>query len=86
MPEGLGYPALTPAVRRKIFANGAPVYGIDPAATLYKIKNDDISRLKAAYLHDPASVPVPHPDEYKGPRTRRAFFALKAREKASGIG
>jgi hypothetical protein len=77
LPPELGYPAITPELRKKIFGlNGAAVYGIDPKATLYKIKEDDVSKLRAAYLDDPRSVPTPHPEEYKGPRTRRQLLAM----------
>lgn len=84
MQEEFGYPALTDEIRRKIFGlNAARVYGVDPSAVRYAIENDDVQRLRAAYLEDPRSVPVPHPSRYEGPRTRREFFALLAREARS---
>lgn len=76
LPPELGYPALTPVVRAKIMGlNGAAVYGIDPKAVRYKIKDDELTKLRTAYLEDSRSVPIPHPDEYKGPRTRRELLA-----------
>src|SRR5690606_4475580 len=85
IPEALraefGYPAITPEVRAKIFGlNGAAVYGVDPSATRYAVADDDVDRLRTAYLHDRRLVPVPDPRLYEGPRTRRAFFAHLARE------
>lgn len=85
IPEALqaefGYPALTPEVRAKILGlNAAAVYGVDPAATRYAVQNDDVDRLRSAYLYDRRLVPVPDPRIYEGPRTRRAFFAHVARE------
>jgi predicted TIM-barrel fold metal-dependent hydrolase len=76
-----GYPAITDEIKRKIFGlNAASVYGVDPTATRYVIANDDVSRLRLSYLDDPRSVPMPDPREYEGPRTRREFLALLARE------
>ena len=74
-------PAITPDVRAKIFGlNGARVYGIDPAATRYAVAEDDVDRLRRAYLYDRRLVPVPDPRWYEGPRTRRAYYAHAARE------
>ena len=58
----------------------AAVYGVDPAATRYSVADDEVDRLRSAYLHDRRLVPVPDPALYEGPRTRRAFFAHLARE------
>lgn len=70
-----GYPALTAALKAKIFGlNAAAVYGVDPHATRCAISEDDIAKHKAE--HDAA------PDQRRGalgPRTRREFLAhLKA--------
>jgi predicted TIM-barrel fold metal-dependent hydrolase len=85
IPEALqaqfGYPAITPELRAKIFGlNGAAAYGVDPAATRYSVADDQVDRLRSAYLYDRRLVPVPDPARYEGPRTRRAFFAHLARE------
>lgn len=81
MQEEFGYPAITPEVRAKIFGlNGARVYGVDPAATRYAVADDDVDRLRSAYLFDRRLVPVPDPRRYEGPRTRSAYFAHVARE------
>jgi predicted TIM-barrel fold metal-dependent hydrolase len=77
MQEAHGYPALTDAVRRRIFGlNAAEVYGIDPAAVRYAIRADDVAKLRLAYRDDPGSVRVPHRHEYLGPRTRREFLLM----------
>jgi hypothetical protein len=76
------YPPITPELRRKIFGlNAAAVYGVDPQAVRYRVSNDDISKLQMAHREDRRSVPMPHPHRYRGPRTRREFFALKAEER-----
>jgi predicted TIM-barrel fold metal-dependent hydrolase len=70
MQAEFGYPAITPEVRAKIFGlNAAAVYGVDPALTRYAISDDDVSRLRTAYLQDPSSVPGVDPRMYEGPRT-----------------
>ena len=75
------YPEITADVRSKIFGlNGAAVYGVDPAATRYAVANDDVDRLRSAFLFDRRLVPVPDPRRYEGPRTRSAYFAHLARE------
>jgi uncharacterized protein len=82
MQAEFGYPAITPEVRAKIFGlNAAAVYGIDPALTRYAISDDDVSRLRAAYLQDPSSAPGVDPRMYEGPRTRREYLAHLARER-----
>jgi uncharacterized protein len=81
MQAEFGYPALTPAIKARIFGlNGAEVYGVDPALVRYAIANDDVERLRAARLDDPRSVPLPDPRRYEGPRTRQQYFALLRRE------
>jgi predicted TIM-barrel fold metal-dependent hydrolase len=81
MQEEFGYPAITPEIKAKIFGlNAASVYGVDPVAVRYAIGNDDVTRLRMAYLDDPRSVPMPDPRTYEGPRTRREFLAFLARE------
>ncbi|HTV17162.1 MAG TPA: amidohydrolase family protein, partial [Polyangiaceae bacterium] len=81
MQAEFGYPAITPEVRAKIFGlNGAAVYGVDPSATRYAVADDDVDRLRSAYLFDRRLVPVPDPRWYEGPRTRSAYFAHVARE------
>ncbi len=82
MQAEFGYPALTTEARARIFGlNAAEVYGVDPAATRYAIANDDVDRLRTAFLQDPSLVPMPDRRHYEGPRTRRAFLALLAKEK-----
>ena len=68
-----GYPALTAAVKRKIFGlNAARVYGLDPASMLQRLGRDRVQRGKAEYLNDP------RPDfSTYGPRTRAEFLAFR---------
>jgi predicted TIM-barrel fold metal-dependent hydrolase len=81
MQSRYGYPPLTDEVRRKIFGlNAARLYGVDPQATRYAVAEDDLSRLRMAYLDDPRSVPTPARGEYEGPRTRREFLTFLKRE------
>ncbi len=81
MQAEFGYPAITPEIRAKIFGlNAAAVYGIDPSLTRYAIVNDDVDRLRTAFLQDPRQVPVPDPRKYEGPRTRREYLAHLALE------
>ncbi len=72
--ERFGYPALTPAIKRKIFGlNAARVYGLAPAAMRERLKKDGVSRRRAEYLNDPR----PSFGTY-GPRNRREFAAFRA--------
>jgi uncharacterized protein len=67
--ERYGYPALTDAVRRKIFGlNGARVYGLDVAALHGR---GALHERRAAYRADPNPSFATF-----GPRTRREFLAL----------
>ncbi len=69
-----GYPALTDAIRAKIFGlNAADAYGVDPTAVRCAIQDDFVDRLRTAHLADPASSPVPKEKSY-GPRNRREFL------------
>lgn len=77
-----GYPELTAETRARIFGlNAAEVYGVNPEEVRYAIANDDVQRLRTAYLHEPWAVPAVDPRIYEGPRTRREFMALLARER-----
>jgi predicted TIM-barrel fold metal-dependent hydrolase len=84
IPEDLqekhGYPALTPAIKAKIFGlNAAALYGIDPAATRCAIQSDAIAARKSEL-----DRPAQRFRDY-GPRTRREFFAfLKTRDGLPG--
>jgi predicted TIM-barrel fold metal-dependent hydrolase len=81
MQAEFGYPALTPEIKSKIFGlNAAQAYGIDPAQTRYAISDDEVDRLRTAYLEEPGLVPAVDPRLYEGPRTRRAYLAHAARE------
>ena len=85
MQQQYGYPALTDEIRRKIFGlNGAAAYGIDPAKVRYVIKDDELQRLRMAFLDDRRSVPMPDRRLYEGPRTRREFLAFLRHERQTG--
>ncbi len=69
-----GYPALTPAIKRKIFGlNGARVYGLRPEQMRQKLARDRVQKTKLDYLN----APDPSFATY-GPRTRREFLAFRA--------
>jgi hypothetical protein len=72
--ERYGYPALTPAIKRKIFGlNAARVYGIKTEAMRGKLARDRVHKTKLEYLNDPDPSFLTY-----GPRTRREFLALRA--------
>ena len=68
-----GYPALTPAIKRKIFGlNAARVYGIEPEGMRRKLSKDRVHKSKADYLNDPQPAFATY-----GPRTRAEFLAFR---------
>jgi hypothetical protein len=68
-----GYPALTPAVKRKIFGlNAARVYGLEPDAMRKKLSKDPVQRRKSEYLNDPRPAFATY-----GPRTAQEFSAFR---------
>lgn len=72
--DRFGYPALTPAIRRKIFGgNGARVYGLKPDEMRGKLARDRVQRTKLDYLNAPDPAFATY-----GPRTRREFLAFRA--------
>jgi hypothetical protein len=78
LQEQHGYPALTPALKRKVFgANGARVYGLDEKALRPRLEKDRVRKARLEYL------PRATPDfATHGPRTRREFLAFKQAEQA----
>ncbi len=69
-----GYPALTPAAKRKIFGlNGARVYGLQPEEMRGKLARDRVQKSKLDYLNAPDPAFATY-----GPRTRREFLAFRA--------
>ncbi len=69
-----GYPALTPAIKRKIFGgNGARVYGLKPDEMRRTLARDRVQKSKLDYLNDPQPTFATY-----GPRTRREFLAFRA--------
>jgi predicted TIM-barrel fold metal-dependent hydrolase len=82
MQAEFGYPAITAETRARILGlNAAAVYGVDPALTRYAIEDDDVARLRSAFLHEPGRVLPVDPRIYEGPRTRQQYLALLARER-----
>src|SRR6185436_12816542 len=70
--EKYGYPALTPALKRKIFGlNAVKVYTLDAAALKKHLAADAIDRARTAY----AGAEDPHFETY-GPRTYEEWRAL----------
>jgi len=67
-----GYPALTPAIKRKIFGlNAARVYGLKPDEMRKKLAKDRVQKSKADYLNDPQPSFATY-----GPRNRSEFLAF----------
>lgn len=68
-----GYPALTPAIKRKIFGlNAARVYGLDPARLRKRLAKDRVQKSRNDYLDDPQPAFATY-----GPRTRAEFIAFR---------
>ncbi len=76
LQEAHGYPAITDALRARIFGlNATRPYGIDAEEVVRRAAADRIARQRAAYRE----APDPHFLTY-GPKTRRQFLAnLQAR-------
>jgi hypothetical protein len=73
LQERYGYPALTPAVKRKVFGlNAARVYGLRPDALRKKLGSDGVQRRKTEYSNDPRPTFATY-----GPRNRAEFLALR---------
>jgi predicted TIM-barrel fold metal-dependent hydrolase len=75
--ERFGYPALTPAIKAKIFGlNAAKVYGVDPAEIERAQRFDAVAKARLEYRNDPN----PSFQTY-GPRTPRELDALLRSER-----
>jgi uncharacterized protein len=73
LQEMHGYPALTSEVKAKIFGlNSAAIYGIDAAAMLCEIAEDDIAAQKQALIEVPELRQPSH--KRMGPQTRREWL------------
>ena len=71
--ETLGYPAITPELRAKVFGlNALKPYGIDLDEAKLRASNDSVSRRKDNYRNDPDPSFATY-----GPKTRREFLNLK---------
>ena len=77
MQEAHGYPALTPALKRKVFGlNGAKAYGVDAKSFMKKASADGLARRRHA-----GYVPQTELFENYGPQTLREFRALLAEKR-----
>lgn len=71
--ERHGYPALTPAIKRKIFGlNAARVYGLSVEEQRRKLGRDGVQRRRTEYLNDPQPGFATY-----GPRDRGEFMAFR---------
>jgi predicted TIM-barrel fold metal-dependent hydrolase len=69
-----GYPALTPAIRRRIFGlNALRVYGLKPEAIRPRLARDRVQKSRLDYLNDPQPSFATY-----GPRTRAELMAFRA--------
>ena len=85
MRQMYGYPEINDEIRRKILGlNAAPLYGVDPTLERCQFGNDDVELLRMSFLDDRRSVPMPHPERYLGPKTRREFLAFVRNERRLG--
>jgi predicted TIM-barrel fold metal-dependent hydrolase len=76
LQEKYGYPALTPAIRAKVFGLSAAVpYGLDTAAIAATMHADPVQRARAEYggQRDPSFLTY-------GPKTRREFMLMRKLE------
>jgi predicted TIM-barrel fold metal-dependent hydrolase len=74
--ERFGYPALTPAIKRKIFGlNAAQVYGVDTSEMRKAQRFDAVARARLEYQNDPSPSHLTY-----GPRTPRELARLLATE------
>jgi len=73
LQERHGYPALTPALKRKVFGlNAARVYALDAGALRGRLSKDRVQKRKTEYLNDPRPSFATY-----GPRSRAEFLALR---------
>jgi hypothetical protein len=71
-----GYPALTPAIKAKIFGlNSAAVYGVDPNEVRCRVKQTQLARLKGVMDGELGSRRWAL-QQMGGPRTWREFWSL----------
>jgi len=70
-----GYPRLTPALRAKVFGrNALRIYKVADDVLKHHLPRDRVAREREDYRNDPDPSFATY-----GPRTRRAFLALKSR-------
>ena len=76
LQERYGYPALTPAIKRKVFGlNGLSAFRVAPEEVVGRTAADRIGRIRAAYLEAPCPTFTT-----LGPRNRAEYTALKRLE------
>lgn len=80
--EAHGYPMLTTEIKAKILGlNAARIYGVDVGAKRCELAGDAFSRVRREYKETLVRSPAPlRPSQvYKGPRSRRQFLRLWAK-------
>jgi len=74
--EQYGYPALTPAIKTKIFGtSAAALFGIDMSALYCGVDAQKLDEAKAAYASLVDDGTITEPWQARGPLTRREVFA-----------
>ena len=74
--EQFGYPALTPAIKQKVFgASAAALFGIDTDALYCGVDAVKLDEAKAAYASLIDEGAVTEPWNARGPLTRREVFS-----------
>ena len=76
LQEQFGYPALTPAIKAKVFGlNAAQLFGVDPDAQRCGIDGDGLARARAEVQGLTADGAIATPWFPRGPLTRREVLA-----------
>lgn len=82
--ELYGYPALTPAIKRKIFGlNAARIYGIDPEETRCTLDTSKLTKLKLAMDTELGDRRWAF-QQPGGPQTRSEFLRLQKWRRFTG--
>jgi uncharacterized protein len=74
--ERFGYPALTPAIKKKVFgASAAALFGLDTSAPYCGVDVQKLDAAKAAYSSYVDDGTIAEPWSARGPLSRREVFA-----------
>jgi len=75
LQERFGYPALTDAIKAKVFGhNAAQLFGVDPAALTCGIDADELAATRTEVQGLVASGAIEEPWRARGPLTRRELL------------